>query len=251
MRIFLSVVEYKYFYIICLKKGAGRRDHFRRRPVPGRAEQRGGGGGQIHAFRGNGGFHCAGSGLSGPASRPPPPRPVPGGERGPPRFFANLFDPLALHLGGYPHVSLRDLPVQWTVVAIATGGGDRGGGNPRPGQNVTQKFLSGTPHPAPSRGRGHAKRARKFCRWTCNSPSRSSRPAHEAPTLPATVRSRKRAERMRNTESHRFITVKSGRYPPSKVMIIENRCAAGRRATDGFSGAGTTTNGYFARNGRR
>ncbi len=41
------------------------------------------------------------------------------------------------------------IPGQWTVVAIANEGGDRGGGNPLPGQNDTRKFLSGTPPPPP------------------------------------------------------------------------------------------------------
>jgi len=55
----------------------------------------------------------------------------------------------------YP-VLLRDLPVQWTVVAIATGGGDRGGGSPSP-QVGTLTFLPEAPTQPPPRlspGRG-------------------------------------------------------------------------------------------------
>ena len=50
----------------------------------------------------------------------------------------------------------RLVPVHWTVVAIATGGGDRGGGSPLPGQNGTRTFLSGIPHPARASWRGYS-----------------------------------------------------------------------------------------------
>ncbi len=101
------------------------------------------------------GFRCADSGLSAlPRARP---HPAPSGqERGPPRIFANPFDPLALHLGGAPRVFSGISPCSgpWW---LSPRGGDREG-KPRPGQNVTQKFLSGTPKKflLPASGRGGA-----------------------------------------------------------------------------------------------
>jgi len=51
----------------------------------------------------------------------------------------------------YP-VLLRDLPMEWTVVAIAMGGGDRGGGFSSP-QAGTRTFLLKAPAPLPGQGR--------------------------------------------------------------------------------------------------
>ncbi len=91
-----------------------------------------------------------------PALRAPPP-PSPGGEgsHGDTRREAvpgAALTPVSEKGGeGWPGSgsSRGPIPGQWTVVAIANEGGDRGGGNPLPGQNDTRKFLSGTPRPLP------------------------------------------------------------------------------------------------------
>ena len=78
--------------------------------------------------------------VPSPTERSPPsPHPAREGARAVPGLIS----------GDEPRlVLLQDLPLEWTVGISPRGGGDRGGGTPLPGQNVTQQFLSGKPHPA-------------------------------------------------------------------------------------------------------